>query len=155
DIVRVEQHPNLVPERAGVARRALVARRLTDEVQGLRRTRAGRVEEVTVAGDAVGPLETRAQVAAHVVVEERRRSRASRQAPLLETEDEDNVELPRASAEQVEDGNAPRVVAPRDPDREPLQGREDLFAGEVAFDHAAPLELPEQAPNRLVDDEVA
>ena len=72
---------DLFPERARLAWRAVVGRRLADEVEPARRARARGVEEVAVAADLVGALEPAAELAARVVVEERRRARAARQEP--------------------------------------------------------------------------
>ena len=55
----VEDRGDLLPERARLARRAVVGRRLADEVEAPRRARAGGVEEVAVAADLVGALEPR------------------------------------------------------------------------------------------------
>src|SRR5207244_3325785 len=94
DVVRVEEHPDLVPERARLARRALVVRRLADEVQAPRRPRAGGVEEEALTRDRVRLDESRPRGAlvdrpAFVVGDERRPGSAARQAALLEAEQED------------------------------------------------------------------
>ena len=102
---RVER-PDVVPERARLARNALVARSLANEDEATSGSRAGGVEEVAVAGDRVRPLEPAAELAAGVVVQQRRGPVAPRQASLLETEQEDHVEDPRARSAVVEDGHA-------------------------------------------------
>src|SRR5207237_1156611 len=70
-----------------------------------RRARARRVEEVAVARHLVGSLEPPAERAPPVVVEERRAAATSREAPLLQAEDERDVEAARAGAQEVEDGD--------------------------------------------------
>ena len=106
DVRRREERTHVLPERARLARDALVARRLADEDEPLRRPRAGRVEEVPVARDGVRPLEPAAELAPGVVVEERRRPFPSRQAAFLEPEQVDRVEGARACPRVVEDGDA-------------------------------------------------
>ena len=54
-VVGVEERDDLVPERARLARIALVGRRLADEREPAGRARAGRVEEVALALDRIGP----------------------------------------------------------------------------------------------------
>jgi hypothetical protein len=53
-ILVLEERDDLVPERARLARAALVGRCLTHERQPTGRSRAGRVEEVPLALDRVG-----------------------------------------------------------------------------------------------------
>ena len=137
------------PPRTGSAR-AGCRRRSPPRARGraAERARAGGVEEVAVAADRVGPLQAGAALverAAGVVVEERRGVAAPRQAALLEAEDEDDVEAARARAEQVDDGDAARLVAAHRPERLPLDGGDDLLAGELAREVAPALELAEQA----------
>src|SRR5204862_321688 len=93
---------------------AVVVRRLAHEVQALRGARAGGVEEIAIARNLVGSRQPRASVvepAARVIVEERRAAAAAGQASLLEPEDEDGVEAPRASAQEVDHRDATRIVA--------------------------------------------
>src|SRR5207302_736079 len=83
-VVRVEHRACLVPERARLAGRPVVARGLAHEVEALRGPRAGGVEEVAVAADGIRPLEPASELAAAVVVEERRTAAprlAARAAP--------------------------------------------------------------------------
>src|SRR5205814_7530021 len=54
-VVAVEERLHVVPERAGLARAAVVVRRLAHEVEALRGAGAGGVEEVAVAGHGIGP----------------------------------------------------------------------------------------------------
>src|SRR5439155_19029572 len=54
DLVVREERAHLVPERARLPRRALVAGRLADEVETLRRSSARRVEEEALARHGVG-----------------------------------------------------------------------------------------------------
>src|SRR5581483_1861401 len=93
-LLRRERGRGLAPERTRLARRAVVGRRLADEVEAVDGTCARAVEEVAVAADRVGALEPPAELAAPVVVEERRAAVATRQRSLLEAEHEDDVETP-------------------------------------------------------------
>ena len=126
DVIRIERRPHFVPERARLARVAVVGRGLAHEIEPLERARAGGVEEVAVAADGIGPLEARAALveeAPRVVVEERRRRAAPRQAPLLEAEHEDDVEPARAGAREVEHGDAAGLVAAERAQRVALERR--------------------------------
>src|SRR5207244_9898145 len=58
DVVAREERLHLLPERARLARAAVVARRLAHEVDALRRARAGGVEEIPVARDLIRPCES-------------------------------------------------------------------------------------------------
>ena len=66
----VEQRRDVLPERARLSRNPLVAGRLADEYETLRRARAGRVEEVAVASDLIRSLEAAAQLAPELVAQE-------------------------------------------------------------------------------------
>src|SRR5204862_2151580 len=101
DVAAVEAAAHLVPERACLARRAVVRRRLAHEVEPLRRARARGVEEIAVASDGVdrgeaGALDPRLEIAPQLVVEERRCLRATRERAFLEAEDEDHFGAPRS-----------------------------------------------------------
>ena len=102
----VEQRPDVLPERARLARDAFVARRLTDENEPPRRPRAGRVEEVAVAGDGVGTLEPAPELRAELVAEQRRRSTAARERPFFQSEHEHDLERARSRSLVVEDRDA-------------------------------------------------
>ncbi len=67
---RVEQRPDVLPERARLARHALVSRRLAHEDEPPCRTRARRVEEIAVTGDSVGTLEAAAELGTELVARE-------------------------------------------------------------------------------------
>jgi hypothetical protein len=72
-----EARANFLVERARLARAPVVARRLADEREALPGARAGRVEEVALPGDGVGPDEPATAAAllelpAPVVAQERR-----------------------------------------------------------------------------------
>src|SRR5439155_880079 len=82
--VRREERAQVRPERARLARDALVVRRLPNEHQSAASAGARRVEEVAVAGDRVRTLEPAAQLPPPVVVEERGGPVSSRKAPFLE-----------------------------------------------------------------------
>ena len=126
--VRLEELADRLPERACLARGALVRGGLAYEREQLPRAGAGGVEQVAVAARRVGPLESGAprsvQVAALLVVEERRRGRASRQRPLLEPDHEDGVEPPRAGAGEVEDGHPAGLAGGVSPHRRPVERRQ-------------------------------
>ena len=152
-VLGVEDRLHLVPERARLARAAVVGRRLAHEVEPLERPRARGVEEIAVAAHRVGALQPRAALveqAAGVVVEERRRRAAPRQAALLEAEHEDDVEAARACAQQIDDGDAAGLVAAQRAKRLALERRRDVVARELAGELAPALELGEQAVQRLV-----
>ena len=156
-VVGVEERLDVVPERARLARAAVVVRGLAHEIEPLRGARARRVEEVAVVLDRVRPLEPRAsrvERAPRVVVEERRAPAATRQAPLLQPEDEDGVEAARAGAQEVDHGDAPRVVACAASQRGTLDRRQDVLAAQVSAELAPALELGEQPPQRLVRPQV-
>src|SRR5205823_5775637 len=78
-----------------------------------------------------------------------------RKRSLFETEHEDDVELARARAAEVDDRNAALLVAARQADRCTLERRVQLFASERAVELAPPGQLVEQLPRRLVDREIA
>src|SRR5581483_2999460 len=152
-VVRIEQRLHLLPERAGLARRAVVRCRLPHEVEPVEGARARGVEEVAVAAHRIGPLEARAALVeqtARVVVEERRRRAAARQAPLLEPEHEDDVEASRARAREVEHGDAPGLVAAERPERVTIEHRDDVLPRELARQRAPALELGEDTRHVLV-----
>ena len=110
DVACLEECANVVPERARLPRDAVVGRRLADEHEPLRRPRARRVEQVAAVGDGVRELEAPAERPPGVVVQEGRRPLAPREASLLESEEEDDVEDPRARSTVVEDGDAPDLA---------------------------------------------
>src|SRR5204863_7869569 len=111
-----------------------------------------RVEEVAIVLDRVRPLAPRAsrvERAPRVVVEERRAPAATRQAPLLQPEDEDSVEAARARAQEVDHRDAPHVVACAASQRGTLDRRQNVLAGELSTELAPALELGEQPPQRF------
>src|SRR5213076_1170172 len=95
DVVRGEETAHLVPERARLARRPVVAGGLADEIQPARRARARGVEEISIPRDVVARREPRipadVELAAQIVGEKRRLVSAPRQAPFLESEHENDV----------------------------------------------------------------
>src|SRR2546428_4873647 len=119
DLVRHEEAARLLRERARLAGRALVVGSLADEVEPPRRPRAGRVEEVAVSRDRVGPKEARSargllELGLPILVEERRALGPPRQAALLEAEDEDHLEAAGAGATEGAHPDAPPLPrAPR------------------------------------------
>jgi hypothetical protein len=113
NVIPVEERLRLVPERARLARAAVVIGRLAHEIEPLRPARARGVEEVAVAGDRIRTDEPRAalvELPPRVVVEERRAAAAPRQAALLEPEHERRVEAPRPRAQEVDDGDPPGLI---------------------------------------------
>ena len=129
-VVRVEELAHGLPERARLARRAVVGRRLPHEREQPARPGAGGVEEVAVAARGVGALQPRAacavEIPARLVVEERRRGRPARQRSLLETDHEDRLEAARARPRQVENRDAARLAGGVAADGRPVEGREDV-----------------------------
>ena len=140
----------LVPERAALPRRAVVARRLAHEVEPPRRARARRVEEVAVARDLVRLDEPRlAERPARVVVEERGSLRPPWERSLLEPEQEDDFEAARARAEEVEHRDAARLSSVRPADGRALERADDLLGGERAADREPAFELVDEPRRRL------
>src|SRR4029453_19178922 len=92
DVFRQEEAGDLLPERARLPRAPFVGGTLPDEMEALRRPRAGGVEEVPVAGDDVSTPQAGAETPAFVVAQERRGGRAGRGPPPLEAEDEHALE---------------------------------------------------------------
>src|SRR5205823_8933737 len=86
---------------------------LAHEVDALRGARAGGVEEIAVARDLVRPCEscarTLVEVAPRVVGEKRGFVPASRQAALLETEQEHDLEAARARAQKIKHRDTSRL----------------------------------------------
>jgi hypothetical protein len=147
---RVEERLDVVPERARLARHAVVRRGLAREHEPPSRARAGRVQEVAVAGDGIDPLQAAAELAAHLVVQERRGTVAAREAPLLEPEQDDDVELPRARSAVVEDRHAPGLARGDRAYRRPLENGDDVLAGGRApVAHREGIQLVEGAQDRL------
>src|SRR6185437_10848199 len=79
---------------------------------------------------------------------------AARQAPLLETEDEDRVEAPGPGPPQVDDRDAASFVAGAAGERSTLDRGEHVLATQLAAELTPALELPEQPPQRLVRPEI-
>src|SRR6266404_1354230 len=82
-VLRLEHGLHLIPERTRLARAAVVGCGLAHEVEPLEPARARGVEEVAVATHGVGALQActvLVERAACVIVEERRRAAAPRQA---------------------------------------------------------------------------
>ena len=126
----VEELAHRLPERARLARRAVIGRRLAHEREQLPRSRARGVEEIAVAARRVGSLEARAprgvELTARLVVEERRRRSAARQRSLLEADHEDRLEASRAGAREVEHRDTTRLAGCIAADRRPVERREHV-----------------------------
>src|SRR5438552_2586002 len=90
--------------------------------------RAARARADESASSGAGLVER----AASVIVEERRGRTASRQASLLEPEQEDDLEAPCAGPEQVDDRDTARLVAAQGAQGLPLERRRDVLARELA-----------------------
>ena len=149
DVVAVEDGRDLLPERARLARRPLVGRRLAHEVQPPNGARARGVEEVPVARDLVRALEPAAQLASPIVVEERRGARPARQRPFLEAEDEHDLEAARPRAHQVEHRDTAGLAGGREPYLAALERGDHLVAGRVE-----PTELRQQLQHMAVRTQV-
>src|SRR5262249_4426002 len=107
--------------------------------------------------DRIGPLQPRTPLvepAPRILVEERRAAAATRQAPLLEAEDEDRVEAPGARPPEVDDRDTSHVVAGPARKRSTLDGCENFLAAQPAGELTPTVELGEQAPQRLVGTKV-
>ena len=143
DLAGVERRCHLVPEGTRLARRAVVRRGLTHQIEAVDRTRARRVEEVAVAADRVGPLEPAAERAALVVVEKRGAAFAPRQRAFLEPEHEDDVEASRPRPQQVEDDHT-AGLRPRRGDLHALERGDQLLGAERAGEPLPVFELSEQ-----------
>ena len=113
----------------------------------MRRARARRVEEVPVAGHLVRALEPPAEGAPPLVVEERRAATAARQASLLETEDEGDVEASRARPHEVEHGHAPGLPRGGPTYGGALERRHERLGGDLLPERR---ELAEQPERRVV-----
>ena len=125
----VEQRPDVLPERARLARRAFIAGGLSHENEALRCACAGRIEEVAVTCDGVRPYEASPELATGVVGEERRGAGTPRERSLLEPEHEDHVEGPRPRVLVVEHRDATgRRALWCDPG--PLERSHDVVLGE-------------------------
>ena len=113
-VVLLEHRLHFVPERARLTWAALVGCGLADQVQALARTRARGVEEVTVTRDLIRPRQagTRAlvEIAARIVTQERGLVATPRQASLLQAEQEQHLEAPRAGTQEIEHGNPSRFT---------------------------------------------
>ncbi len=155
DVVGIEDAPDVVPERARLARSALVGRRLADEIQPAGRTGARRVEEVAVAVDSPRAQQAPAQAPARRVVEERRLALAPRERSLLEPEHEDDLEAPRPRPRQVEYSHAAGLAGARTGHEGVLERRDHLLAGHLAAEPPPPVELVEQAMDRLEGTKIA
>ncbi len=158
DIVRVEQHGDLVPEGARLARVPLVGRRLADEHQPPARACARGVEEVAVALDRIGPDEACArsavEVPARLVVEEGRGIAPARQRALLEPEQEDDLEAACPCTGEVEHRHTTSVAGRAEADLGVLERAEHLVGRELAAEIAPALELVQQAGDGVVGAQV-
>src|SRR3989454_1360857 len=154
DVVLGEDGLDLVPERAGLARAAVVGGSLAYEIDALARTRARRVEEVAVARDLIGSRQPRVgapvEVAARVVAEERGLVAAARQAPLLQPEQEHDLEAARASAQQVDHGDTSRLAGRGTADLGALDCRDELLWRKRPIELAPAAQLAEQSHDGVV-----
>ena len=137
DVVGREQRAHVLPERARLARRAVVRRRLADEVQATRRAGARRVEEIPVGGDRIRPRDAGAarpllDRAPGVVVEQARRAGAPGKRSLLEAEHEDDLVVPRARTKHVEHRDAARLPGRPAADHRALERVHDVLGVDLA-----------------------
>ena len=145
DLLGREQRGRVVPERARLERRAVVGRRLADEIEPSRRPRAGGVEEVAVAADRVGPLEPRARARGGG----RRRGTASRcraaagRPPRARARRPSSKRRVRAR-EEVEHGDPSGLARRRPGSLEPGERVEQLVAAERPPTASSAVELVEQ-----------
>ena len=158
-VVRVEQLPHRLPERAGLARRPFVPDGLTNEDEPPPRTRAGGREQVAIAARSVGPGEAGSvplvERPAGIVVEERLDARPPRQGALLQPEHEDAVEPPRAGPHEIEHGDPARRAGPVAAHRRSLEADEDVAARRALPPGRERLQLVEHARHGLVGLEIA
>ena len=160
DVVRVEELAHGLPERARLARRALVADRLADEHEPPPRPRAGGGEEVAVAARGVGSHEARAADARRARAASRRRGTVASAArrgsapcssPITKTVSKRRVRARRRSSTATRPGSPARSRA----DGRPLERREDVVAAERDARRADRLELVERAGDGVVRPQVA
>ena len=158
-VLGVEQRDHLVPERARLARAPLVGGGLAHERQPAGRARAGGVEEVALALDGVRAHEARTggpvELAARIVVEERRGVAAPRQRSLLEAEQEHGLEAARPRAREIEDRDPPALERAAEAHLAPLEHRDDVVRRELAAEALPAVELGEQLADRVVRAQVA
>ena len=159
DVVRVEEPAHRLPERARLARRAVIGCRLADEREQLPRPRACGVEEIAIPACRVGSLEARAprgvELAARLVVEERRRGSAARQRSLLEADHEHRLEASRAHVREVEHRDTTRLAGRIAPNRRPVERGEDVVLVDRDARRAKALQLVEDPRRRVRGPEVA
>ena len=146
-----EEPRDLVPERARLARRAVVARGLAHEVEPLRRARARGVEEVAVARDPSG-LTSRASPSSRRASSSRNGDalRPPRERALLEAEDEHDLEAARARAEEIEHRDAAGLAAVGAAHGRALERADDLVRAQRAAEREPAFELVREARHGLV-----
>ena len=154
DVVGREQRAHVLPERARLARRAVVRRGLANEVQATRGAGARRVEEIPVGGDRIRPRDAGAarpllDRAPGVVVEEARRAGAPGKRSLLEAEHEDDLVVPRARAEHVEHRHAARLPGRPAADHRTLERVHDVLGVDLARERLPRVQLLQRAQGRL------
>ena len=79
---------------------------------------------------------------------------ATRQAPLLQAEQEHHFETSRARAQEVEHGDPPRFACQGAPDLRPFDGSEDFFGREGTLALAPTPQLFDQPHHGLVRTDV-
>ena len=150
----VEERLHLVPERARLARAAVVGRRLAHEVEPLERARARRVEEVAVAADRVRALQPRAALVERCAARRRRgtatTSRAAAGSPPRGRARRRRRSGACARAARSTTATRPGSSPRERPQRLPLERRRDVLARELAGERAPALELAEEPVERLV-----
>ena len=104
-------------------------------------------------GRASRAVRASVELAAAVVVEERRALRALREDALLQAEDEHDLRAARARAQEVDDRDVARRAGP-EPDRRTLERGDQLLGRELAAELHPALELVQQREHRLVGPQV-
>src|SRR5207244_2053093 len=85
-----------------------------------------------------------------LVRDEGRALRATRQAPLLEPEQEHDLGSPRPGPEQVCDRDSARLITPGQAELRPLERAEDLLAAQRASEIEPILKLVQELGNGLL-----
>ena len=153
-VLGLEQRADVVPERARLARRSVVCDGLANEVEPPRRPRARRVEQIPVGGYGIGPHDASTagallDLAAGVIAEQRCRGRPPGEGTLFQTEDEDDLVVPRSRPQHVEHGHASGLLRRAAADVSALERVHDLLRIEPTFEVAPGVELLDSAQGRL------
>ena len=132
DLSVVEERPDVLPERARLARHPVVGGGLAREHEPPGGARARGVEEVAIARDRVDALEPPSEVTARVVVQKRRRTVTPRERALLEAEQDHDVEVTGTGPAVVENGDVSCFARRDRTNGRPLERGDDGFGPERA-----------------------